>query len=150
MPVWSARRGSSTNATPDQIPDSESSTEDYEEIVQVPQNNDACEFKYSSKVTPRLKENCVRMSTSGEPLVHHRSFLSVTEGYKLPFFAFPEPTAFKYNRSALEYAKIVENALEVLCQSGRVIRCANPPTSPQMLSTPFHYLCRPTIKRGQF
>ena len=84
-------------------------------------------------------------------MVHHPSFFSVTEeGYRLSFFAFLEPTAFKYNRSALEHVEIVENALEVLCQSGRVIRCATPPPSPQMLSTPFHYLCRPTIKRGQF
>ena len=46
--VWSARRGSSTNARPDQIPDSKSSTEDYEDIVQVLQNNDAYEFEYSN------------------------------------------------------------------------------------------------------
>ena len=55
MPVWSARRGSSTNARPDQIPDSESSTEDYQEIVQVLQNNDACEFEYSSKFDTQVK-----------------------------------------------------------------------------------------------
>ena len=53
--VWSARRGSSTHARPDQIPDSESSTEDYEEIVQVLQNNDTCEFKYSSKFDTQVK-----------------------------------------------------------------------------------------------
>ena len=69
----------------------------------------------AANLTPRLKENCVTMSTSGQPLVHHRSFLSVTEeGFKLPFFAFPETAAFKYNRSALEHAEIVENALEKL------------------------------------
>ena len=50
----------------------------------------------------------------------------VEEGYKLPFFAFPEPAAFKNNRSALEHAEFVESVLEVLCQSGRVIRCAVP------------------------
>ena len=82
----------------------------------------------AANLTPRLKENCVTMSTSGQPLVHHRSFLSVTEeGFKLPFFAFPETAAFKDNRSALEHPEIVENALEKLCQSGRVIQCANPP-----------------------
>ena len=45
----------------------------------------------------------------------------VEEGYKLPFFAFSEPAAFKSNRPALEHAEFVESALGVLCQSGRVI-----------------------------
>ena len=53
--------------------------------------------------------------------------MSVVEGYKLPFFAFPEAAAFKSNRPALEHAEFVESALEVLCQSGRVIRCVVPP-----------------------
>ena len=51
----------------------------------------------------------------------------VEEGYKLPFFSFPEPAAFKSNRSALEHAEFLESALEVLCQSGRVIWGAMPP-----------------------
>ena len=51
----------------------------------------------------------------------------VEEGYKLPFFSFPEHAAFKSNRSALEHAHFFESALEVLCQSGRVIWCAVPP-----------------------
>ena len=55
IPVSSARRGSSTNARPDQIPDSESSTEDYEGIAQVLQNNDACKFEYSSKSDTQVK-----------------------------------------------------------------------------------------------
>ena len=59
-------------------------------------------------------------------------------------FAFPDPAAFKNNRSALEHAEFVESALEVLCQSGRVIRRVE----PLVLSTPFLYLCRPKVKRG--
>ena len=51
----------------------------------------------------------------------------VEEEYKLPFFAPPEQAAFKNNRLALEHAEFVESALEVLCQYGRVIRCALPP-----------------------
>ena len=35
--------------------------------------------------------------------------------------------ALKSNRSALERAEFVKSALEVLCQSGRVIQCAVPP-----------------------
>ena len=51
----------------------------------------------------------------------------VEEEYKLPFFAFPEPAAFKNKRAALEDEEFVKSALEVLCQSGHVIRCAEPP-----------------------
>ena len=63
-------------------------------------------------------------------------FSVVEEGYKLPFFAFPEPAAFKNNRSALEHAEFVKSALEVLCQSGRVIRCVEPPIVVNPLSVP--------------
>ena len=49
MPAWPACRGLPSNATRDQIPDSESSSEGYEDLVQVLQDNDACEFDDSSK-----------------------------------------------------------------------------------------------------
>ena len=56
----------------------------------------------------------------------------IEEGYKLPFFAFSEPGAFKNNRLALEHAEFVESSLEVLCQSGHVIRCT---VSPYVVNT---------------
>ena len=58
----------------------------------------------------------------------------IEEGYKLSFFSFAEPAAFKSNRSALEHADFFESALEVLCQSGRVIRCTVPPYVANPLS----------------
>ena len=57
MPAWSTCRDSPTNAKPDQILDSESSTENFEDIVQVLQH-----------------EICVTIFTSGEALVHPLSF----------------------------------------------------------------------------
>ena len=57
MPAWPTCRGLPTNATPDQILDSESSSEGYEDIVQVLQDNDACEFDDSSNFEVQVKGN---------------------------------------------------------------------------------------------
>ena len=54
MPAWPTCLDLPTNATPDQIPDSESSSEGYEDLVQVLQDNDACEFDDSSKFQVKL------------------------------------------------------------------------------------------------
>ena len=77
MPAWPTCRGLPTNATPDQMPDSESCSEGYEDIVQVLQGNDACEFDDSSKFEVQVKGKiCVRICTSGEASVHLLSFLA--------------------------------------------------------------------------
>ena len=135
MPAWPTCRGLPTNATPDQMPDSESCSEGYEDIVQVLQGNDACEFDDSSKFEVQVKGNLRKnlhfwRGIGASPFI----FSVVEEGYKLPFFAFPEPAAFKNNRSALEHAEFVKSALEVLCQSGRVIRCVESPCVVNPLS----------------
>ena len=92
------------------------------------QDNDAYEFDDSSKFEVQVKGNRRKNLHFWRDIGASPSILSVVEeGYKLPFFAFPEPAAFKNNRSALEHAEFVECVLEVLCQSGRVIRCAVPP-----------------------
>ena len=57
MSAWPTCRGLPTNATPDQMPDSESCSEGYEDIVQVLQGNDACEFDDSSKFEVQVKGN---------------------------------------------------------------------------------------------
>ena len=59
MLAWPTCRGLPTNATPDQIPDGESCSEGYEDIVQVLQDTDACEFDDSSKfeVKGNLRRN---------------------------------------------------------------------------------------------
>ena len=139
MPVWSARRGLSTNARPNQIPDIESSNVDYESIVQVMQNNDACEFEYSSKFETQVKGKLCKNAHFWRRIGVPPFILRATEeGCISPFFAFQEPAALKYNRSALEHTEIVENALEELCQSGRVIRCATPTSPPPALNVVNH------------
>ena len=57
MAAWPACRGLPTNPTPDQMPDSESCSEGYEDKVQVLQDNDACEFDDSSKFEVQIKGN---------------------------------------------------------------------------------------------
>ena len=127
------------NATPDQIPDSES-----QDIVQVLQDNDACEFDNRSKFEVQIKGN-LRLNVHFWRGIGASSFsLSVIEeGYRFTFFRFPEPAALKNNRSALAHAEFVQSALEVLCKYGRNIRCV-----PFCRKPPFLYLCRPTVKRG--
>ena len=110
------------------MPDSESCSEDYVDIVQVLQDNDACEFDDSSKFEVQVKGNLRKNLHFWRGIGASPFILSfVKEEYKLPFFAFPEPAAFKNNRSALEHEEFVKSALEVLCQSGRVIRYSEPP-----------------------
>ena len=128
MPAWPTCLDLPTNATLDQIPDSEPTSESYEDLVQVLRDNDACDFDGSSKFEVQVKGNLRKNLHFWRGIGASPFILSVIEeGCKLPFFAFPEPAAFKNNRSALEHAEIVERALKVLFQSGRVIRCAVPP-----------------------
>jgi len=89
-----------TNATLDQIADSESSSVGYQDIVQSQRDYDACEFDDSSKFEVQVKGNLRRnlhfwRGIGASPFI----FSVIEEGYKLPFFAFPEPAAFKNNRS---------------------------------------------------
>ena len=120
MPAWPTCRGLPINATPDQTPDSEPSSDGYEDIVQVLQDNDACEFDDSSTFEVQVKGNLRKNFHFWRGIGASPFILSVIEeGYKLPFFAFPEP--------ALEHAEFVEIALKLLFQSGRVIRCGVPP-----------------------
>ena len=80
-----------------------------------------------ASLSSKLKEICIRICTwrgiGASPFI----LSDVEEGHKLPFLAFLESAAFKNNRSALEHAEYVKSPLEVLCQSGLVIRCAEPP-----------------------
>ena len=127
MPAWPTCRGLPTNATPGQMPDSESCSEGYEDIVQVLQDNDACESDDSSKFELQVKGYLHKNLHFWSGIGASPFILSmVEEAYKLPFFAFPEPTGFKNNRSALEHAEFVKSALEVLCQSAQPPYVVNP------------------------
>ena len=95
MPAWPTCRGLPTNATPDQMPDSESCSEGYEDIVQVLQDNDACEFDDSSKFEVQVKGNLRKNLHFWRGIGASPFILSVVEeGYKLPFFCFSGPRGF--------------------------------------------------------
>ena len=55
-------------------------------------------------------------------------------GYLLPFVSFPEPAAFKNNRSSLSHAQFVEEAIQDLVESGRVVQTKVPPRVVNPLS----------------
>ena len=88
MPAWHGR-GLPTNATPAQVPDSESSSEGYQDIVQVLQDYDARELDDSTKFEVKVK------GYSRKPLSFWRgigvssfTFSVIEEGYKLSYFPF--------------------------------------------------------------
>ena len=130
MPAWPTCWGLPTNATAGQMPNSESCSEGYEDIVQVLQDNDACEFDDSSKFEVQVKGNLRKNLHFWRGIGVSPFILSVVEeGYKLPFFAFPEPAAFKNNGSALEHAEFVKSALSVWPRYSvcRAPLCRQPP-----------------------
>lgn len=95
MPAWPTCLDLPTNATPDQIQDSESSSEGYEDLVKLLRDNDACEFDDSSKFEVQVKGNLRKNLHFWRGIGASPFILSVIEeGYKLPFFAFPKPAAF--------------------------------------------------------
>ena len=70
MPAWPTCQGSNTNATPDHILDSDSSSEGSEVLKIMTCAN----LTIVASLRFRLKEICVTMCTSGEASVHLLSF----------------------------------------------------------------------------
>ena len=94
MPAWLTCRGLPTNTTPDQIPDGESCSEGYEDIVQVLQDTDAYEFDDSSKfeVKGNLRRNLLFWRGIGaSPFIF--SFIDGGGGY-VPFLCFSGTRGF--------------------------------------------------------
>ena len=52
----------------------------------------------------------------------------------LPFVSLPEPAVFKNNRSSLSHAEFVEEAVQDLVESGRVVETDVPPRVVNPLS----------------
>ena len=72
MPAWPTCRSLSTNATPDQMPDSESCSEGYE--VRYCRIMTHANLTIVASLRFRLKEICIRIYISGEASVHLLSF----------------------------------------------------------------------------
>ena len=66
----------------------------------------------------------------------------VEEGYKLPFFPLRNTPLLRAIDQRWNMQSFFERALEVLCQSGRVIRCAVPPYVIHPLSVSVQTNCK--------
>ena len=51
----------------------------------------------------------------------------IERGFLLTFVSFPEPLVFKNNRSSLSHVEFVEEAIQDLVESGRVVETKVPP-----------------------
>ena len=103
--------------------------EEVADIAQVHCDSELFEFELSTSppcvnVKGNLRRNFEFWKHIGTP-----SFiLNVIErGYLLPFVSFPEPAVFKNNRSSLSHAEFVEEAIQDLVESGRVVETNVPP-----------------------
>ena len=110
--------------------------EEVADIAQVHCDSELFEFELSTSppcvnVKGNLRRNFEFWKHIGTP-----SFiLNVIErGYLLPFVSFPEPAVFKNNRSSLSHAEFVEEAIQDLVESGRVVETNVPPRVVNPLS----------------
>ena len=110
--------------------------EEVADIAQVHCDSELFEFELSTSppcvnVKGNLRRNFEFWKHIGTP-----SFiLNVIErGYLLPFVSFPEPAVFKNNRSSLSHAEFVEEAIQDLVESGRVVETNVPPRVVNSLS----------------
>ena len=122
--------------------------EEVADIAQVHCDSELFEFELSTSppcvnVKGNLRRNFEFWKHIGAP-----SFiLNVIErGYLLPFVSFPEPVVFKNSRSSLSHAEFLEEAIQDLAESGRVVETNVPPG----WSTPCPYLFKPMERRGSF
>ena len=103
--------------------------EEFDNIAQVHCQNDLFEFELSDH-PPRVfvKGNLRRNLDFWKRIGTSKFILNVIErGYILPFICFPEPAKFKNNRSSINHAEFVEEAIGELVESGRVIKTTVPP-----------------------
>lgn len=59
---------------------------------------------------------------------------SISEGYKIPFISKPEPNRLQNNRSAVQHADFVTEAIEDLVKKGLALECNSVPTVVNPLS----------------
>lgn len=125
-----------TESTLNKVQSSNVFDEEVADIVQVHCESELFEFELSTSppcinVKGNLRRNFEFWKRIGTP-----SFiLNVIErGYSLPFLSFPEPADFKNNRSSLSHSEFVEDAIQELVESGRVVETNVPPRVVNPLS----------------
>ncbi|CAH3199212.1 unnamed protein product, partial [Porites evermanni] len=105
--------------------------EEVADIAQVHCDSELFEFELStSPPCVNVKGNLRRNFEFWKHIRAPSFILNVIErGFLLPFVSFPEPAVFKNNRSSLSHAEFVEEAIQGLVESGRVVEtnCYVPP-----------------------
>ena len=106
------------------------------DIAQVHCDSELFEFELStSSPSVNVRGNLRRNLDLWKRIGTSSFILNVIErGYMLPFVSFPEPAAFKNNRSSLSHAQFVEEAIRGLVESGRVVQTKVPPRVVNPLS----------------
>ena len=110
--------------------------EEAADIAQVHRDSELFEFELStSPPCVNVKGNLRRNLEFWKRIGTSSFILNVIErGYLLPFVSFPEPAVFKNNRSSLSHAEFVEEAIQDLVESGRVVETNVPPRVVNPLS----------------
>ena len=99
------------------------------DIAQVHCDSELFEFELStSSPSVNVKGNLRKQFGFWKRIGAPSFILNVIErGYLLPFVSFPESAVFKNNRSSLSHAEFVEEAIQDLVESGRVVQTKVPP-----------------------
>ena len=106
-----------------------------EEIAQVRYLKELFEFELANYSPVNVKVNLRRNLDFWKVIGTSPFILNVIErGYMLPFESLPDPAMFKNNSSSISHAQFVEEAINELCKSGRVIETSEPPLVVNPLS----------------
>ena len=110
--------------------------EEAADIAQVHRDSELFHFELSTSPPCVNSRGNLRRNLEFWKRIRTPSFiLNVIErGYLLPFVSFPEPAVFKNNRSSLSHAEFVEEAIQDLVESGRVVETNVPPRVVNPLS----------------
>ena len=98
------------------------------DLAQVHICSEQYEFQKSSSTQVNVKGNLKKHLRFWKDVGAPQFILNVIEsGYKLPFTSIPASVNIRNNRSARLHAQFVEDAINELCQSGRVVECQERP-----------------------
>ncbi len=110
--------------TDEQLTTHDENPTDY--IYQVSNNDYECELELSKTCT--VKGNLKRHIKFWQSIGTSPFILSIIDnGYKIPFNTIPSKSVQRNNRSALQYAEFVDQAISDLIQSHRIVRTGETP-----------------------
>ena len=129
-----------TEPTLNPVQSSDVFDEEVADIAQVHCDSELFEFELrTSPPCVNVKGNLRRNFEIWKHIGTPSFILNVIErGYLLPFVSFPEPVVFKNSRSYLSHAEFLEEAIQDLVESGRVVETNGPPRVVNPLSVSVH------------